>query len=126
MTNNDTKAARWMTHLANCPDVPFRALLKRHFEAARITRACDCGCNSFDFQIPSNAVLEPLCEPGRSGVFFEIHFQSNAGAELAFLCFVDGRGYLSGIDVTLGAANHLPVPDDVEVGPVIYRSDNAV
>lgn len=126
MTNTETKAAKWVAHLANHPGVPFGPLLRRHFEAGRITRLCDCGCNSFDLEIPSGVVLDPISRPGGGGMFFEIHFASNADAELACLLFLDGRGYLAGIDVTCGKANHAPVPDDIEVGEVVFRSNDAV
>jgi hypothetical protein len=126
MTNTETKAARWVGHLADHPDVPFGPQLRQHFEAGRITRLCDCGCNSFDLEIPAQVVLEPISTPGRSGMFFEIGFESYPGAQLAFLVFTDERGYLSGVDVTCGGANHSPVPDDIQVGKVVYRSRHAV
>lgn len=126
MTNTESKAREWVAHLANHPDVPFGPLLRKHFKAARITRLCDCGCNSFDLEIPEETVLEPLTPPGRAGMFFEIQFESNAEAELACLFFVDTRGYLTGVDVTCGGANHAPVPDDIQVGAVVCRSGRAV
>lgn len=126
MANTEVKAASWVRHLAAHPEVPFGAQLLQHFEAGRITRVCDCGCNSFDFKIPAGVVLEPISRPGRAGMFFEIQFETNAGAELAFLIFSDERGYLSALDVTCGGANHAPVPDDIEVGRCVYRSRHAV
>ena len=126
MANSEAKAARWVSHLASHPAVPFGPLLRSHFEAGRISALCQCGCNSFDLEIPAEASLEPIARPGGGGMFFEIQFASTGAAELACLCFVDTRGYLAGIDVTCGGANHAPVPDDIQVGEVVYRSRDAV
>lgn len=119
MTNTETTAATWVAHLAGHPEVHFGPRLKTHFEAGRITRLCTCGCNSFDLLIPATVRLEPLGEPGAPGKVFEIAFASNADAEVTFLIFVDSRGYLSGIDVTCGAANHTTVPDDISLGQML-------
>jgi len=42
------------------------------------------------------------------------------------LFFVDARDYLAGIDVTCRGGNHAPVPDDIQIGAVVYRSRDAV
>ena len=121
MPNTEKKAAAWVEFLAQSTAVPFRDRLPQHFAAGRINRLCDCGCNSFDLQIPPDVKLDPLCPPGStSGKFFEVAFESDAGAELAFLFFADRRGYLTGIDVTCGGANHAPVPDQIKIGKVHY------
>jgi len=39
---------------------------------------------------------------------------------------VDARDYLAGIDVTCRGGNHAPVPDDIQIGAVVYRSRDAV
>jgi hypothetical protein len=64
--------------------------------------------------------LEPLVAPGQPGKCFEVVYESSAEAEVAFLVFVDTRGYLSGLDVTCGDGNHAPLPDDVQLGRVRY------
>ena len=121
MRNSVEKATYWINFLAEVPEVPFADRLKAHFHAGKITRFCDCGCNSFDLRIDTEVVLPPLTDAnGRSGKFFEIAFESNGGPEIAFLFFVDDRGYLSGIDVTSGAANHGAIPDSVTVGKLLY------
>ena len=118
--NTLQKVSAWVEYLAAHPSVPFRSNLRAHFAAGHITRLCECGCNSFDIEIPDAAVLEPLSAPGRGGMFFELNFESDAQAEVACLFFVDERGYLSGIDVTCGGANHLPMPDRVRLGKVLW------
>jgi hypothetical protein len=118
--NSALKAKGWVEFLAAHPSVPFGSKLADHFAAGHITRLCDCGCNSFDLEIPKAAVLEPLCEPGGRGMFFEIQFESDAEAEIACLFFVDERGYLESLDVTCGGSNHAPLPDQVTLGKVLW------
>jgi hypothetical protein len=122
MANTKQKAAAWVEFVAKNPAVPFRDQLPQHFSAGHITRLCDCGCNSFELEIPPGTELKPLCAPSSTrGKFFEVAFESDAGAELAFLFFADQRGYLTGIDVTCGGANHAPVPDKIKLGDVYYN-----
>ena len=118
MGNNEAKARAWVELLADEPAVPFGSQRRAHFAAARITRVCDCGCNSFDVEIPSGIALVPIAAPGEPQRM--IVYESSAEAEIAFLVFVDARGYLSSIDVTCGQANHAQVPDDVRLGRVIH------
>jgi hypothetical protein len=120
MTNSEAKAKAWIERLANEPAIPFGSWLRAHFRAGKITRLCDCGCNSFDVEIPEGVSLEPISEPGKSGKFFEIVYESNAETKVAFLIFVDARGYLSGIDVTCGESNHAKLPDDVVLGRMVW------
>ena len=120
---NDLKtAAHWVEFLADCPEIPFRSRLLEHLAAGQITRLCDCGCNSFDLEIPAGVVLRPLCPPsdGGSRMFFEIAFESSDGRGVDCLFFADSRGYLQGIDVTHGESNEGPLPADLRLGPVRY------
>jgi hypothetical protein len=119
--NSLSKAASWVSRLASEPAVPFGKRLQRQFGMAKITRLCECGCNSFDVEIPASTQLEPLCEPGDGRrMFFEIAFETNSDIPVACLFFADERGYLAGIDIICGAVNHGPVPDNVSVGKVAY------
>lgn len=120
MANSEVKAKAWLEHLASEPAIPFGSRMRAHFGAGHITRLCDCGCNSFDVEVPDGVGLEPISEPGIPGKFFEIVYESNGEAEVAFLIFVDARGYLSGIDVTCGQGNHAKVPDNVLLGRIVY------
>ena len=120
MSNNEAKARAWLEFLAKETAVPFGPTMRAHFDAGKITRLCDCGCNSFDLEIPGGVALVPLAEPGRSGKIFEVVYESSAEAEVAFLIFVDARGYLSSLDVTCGDSNHAPLPDDVQFGTLRY------
>jgi hypothetical protein len=121
MINSASSAASWVSFLSRQSEVPFRSHLQAHFDAGTITRLCDCGCNSFDLNIPTDRMLPPLCPPrSHGGKFFELVCESTQGSEIAFLLFADDRGYLSGIDVTAGAANHEPLPDVITVSKVLY------
>lgn len=120
MANSEAKARRWLEFLANEPAVPFGSKLRTHFNAGTIARLCDCGCNSFDVEIAEGVALDPIAEPGRQGMFFEVVYDSDAEAEVAFLIFVDLRGYLASIHVTCGEGNHARMPDDVRLGRVTY------
>jgi hypothetical protein len=94
--------------------------LKAHFDAGTITRLCDCGCNSFDIEIPEGVALLPIArwdEHAKDAMVFEIVYESTAEAEVTFMIFVDARGYLTSLDVMCGAA---PLPDDVRLGRVVY------
>jgi hypothetical protein len=108
----------WLEFLANEPAVPFGSTLRTHFDVSTITRLCECGCNSFD-EIPEAWSWIP---PRRQGDQ-ESSSRSSTNrmrAEVAFLIFVDSRGYLAGIDVTCGDGNHAQMPDDVRLGRVTY------
>ena len=124
MANTAAKASEWVERLASHPSVPFGALLLRHFEAGRITRLCDCGCNSFDLEIAADVKLEPLCRPKPDmkghAPFFEVVFSSENGAEIDCMLFADARGYLASLDVMHGQANHLPMPEKVTITGVVY------
>jgi hypothetical protein len=120
MKNSDAQARAWLEFLAREPCVPFGSALQAHFNAGRITRLCACGCNSFDLEIAQGLALEPISAPGQPGKCFEVVYESGAEAEVAFLVFVDPRGYFSGLDVTCGDGNHASLPDDVQLGRVLH------
>lgn len=130
MTNTEGAAAAWIDRLAAHPAVSFGVRLREHFAAARIKRLCDCGCNSFDVEVPEGVALAPLCEPepGRKGhrAFFEIVFASNAESEIDCMLFADARGYLASVDVTYGQANHLAMPEEIVLGNVMWVESNAL
>ena len=130
MANTEATAAAWIDRIASHPSVPFGARLRAHFAAARITRLCGCGCNSFDLEIPRGVVLAPLCAPlpdlkGHTS-FFEIVFAADSEAEIDCMLFADARGYLASVDVMHGQANHLPMPEDVKLGEVKWVDSHAL
>lgn len=85
------------------------------FAAARITRLCDCGCNSFDIEVPDAANVEPITEPGSGGCVFNLDFHtSDDAASLSLFVFVDRRGHFSGLDVDY-CGNSFPVPEDIRL-----------
>ena len=120
MSNSLEIAHDWIDVLARRPEIPFGELLRQHFAAARVTRLCDCGCNSFDCQIPAEATLQPLMANAKGGVFFEIAFEGEAAEPIDVLFFCDARGYLSGIDINHGLSNSQPMPEHVTLGRALY------
>ena len=118
MPNTADTAARWARYLASCAYIPRAHLIQQHFAGGKITRLCDCGCQSFDLAIQPESALEPLMRPsGRDGCALELDYRVVGRPEsisVEFQVFVDARGYLSGIDVSY-CANSAPMPDDVEL-----------
>lgn len=117
MTNSVDRARRWIEFLTKQGAVPFRAKLWRHFNAGTITRLCECGCHSFDLEIPDDVDLPRIAPRRKSGMFFRIVYESDADAEVEFFFFSDSRGYLAGIDVMCVSGSNMP--DDVKLGRVL-------
>jgi len=103
---------KWVDVLLSI-ELPNHDLVRRHLEAATSITFCDCGCHSFDLDIPESAQLTPLCD-GR-GLFSEFMFNTNHEEVLDFILFTDQRGYLRSVDITYGSSNHAPIPEDIEV-----------
>jgi hypothetical protein len=126
MANSAAKAQGWVDRLASHPGVPFGALLRQSFAAGKITRLCECGCNSFDLAVPDSGDVPRIAAPEPNGKFdrlvFEIVFETDLEdpSQLACLFFADSRGYLSSLEITGGWSNHAPVPDSVELRKIHY------
>jgi hypothetical protein len=112
MSNTLARASKWTHFLASRAEFPAGSRLLAAFNAGKVTRLCDCGCNSFDFEIPEG-VVAPLAEPGTNGgSVFELEFQtSDEQRTLQFFVHVEANGHLAGIEVDC-CANSYPVPDD--------------
>jgi hypothetical protein len=130
MANTAATATDWIARLASCHEIPFASLLQSHFRAGRITRLCDCGCNSFDLAIPPDAQVAPLCFPSsRTGAFFEVILSIDGDREIDCIFFADHRGYLAGLDIMRGQANQAPMPDSFSIKRVAranFMSANAL
>ena len=112
MGNSEARAAKWARFVASRPEFPAGPRFLAAFEAGRITRICDCGCNSFDIEVPADSVVNPLAESGNYGAVFELEFRTDEeNGSLAFTVFVGKDGHLAGLDVDY-CANSFPVPDD--------------
>ena len=125
MSNSLKTAHAWIDTLARRPEIPFAGLLRQHFSAARVTRLCDCGCNSFDLETPGESTLQPLVTGAKGGAFFEVAFESEATEPIDVIFFCDARGYLSGIDITHGLSNSQPMPEQVTLGRALYTIPEA-
>ena len=112
MSNNLARASKWIHFLASRVEFPAGERLLAAFHAGKVTRLCDCGCNSFDIEIPDGTVA-PLVQPGATGsTIFELDFQTTEEQRtLEFIVFVGNNGHLSGIEVDY-CANSYPVPDE--------------
>jgi hypothetical protein len=112
MSNTLARASKWVTFLASRSEFPAGDKLLAAFHAGKVTRLCDCGCNSFDIEVEEGTVM-PLAQPGaRGGAVFEMEFQtSDEQHTLEFVVLVEANGQLSGIEVDY-CANSYPVPDE--------------
>ena len=102
---------RWIDLMLG-EELPQRDTIKLHLEAAKSITFCECGCHSFDLNIPENVHLPPLSD-GRS-LLCEFAFDTNYDDVLDFILFTDERGYLRCVDITYGSSNHAPVPNDID------------
>jgi len=55
MSNTLARASKWTHFLASRAEFPAGERLLAAFHAGKITRLCDCGCDSFDIEIPEGA-----------------------------------------------------------------------
>jgi hypothetical protein len=110
MANTPAHAEKWTRFIAARAEFPHGGRLVEAFRAGKITRLCDCGCNSFDIAVPDGAAT-PLCGPGKYGSVFQLDFKlRDDEGTLSFCVFVDERGHLEGIDVDY-CANSFPMPE---------------
>lgn len=113
MSNSLLLARAWTEFVAARPEFNCGELLLRQFTAGQVTRLCDCGCNSYDIEVPEDINLSPLVLPGeRSGFVFQLEFNTNEwGRTVSFTLFTDKNGYLSGLDVDY-CGNAFPMPEN--------------
>ena len=126
MSNSLARASKWTHFLASRVEFPAGERLLAAFQAGKVTRLCDCGCNSFDIEIPEGAVA-PLAQPGASGgSIFELEFQTTEEqCTLEFIVLVGTNGHLAGIEVDY-CANSYPVPDEpILVEPPYHVRESA-
>jgi hypothetical protein len=120
MSNSAAKAEAWTEFLASRPEFPRGERLRAALRAGKITRLCDCGCNSYDVEVPEGR-CERIAAPGGSGAVFEISFSTEgASGSLELIVFVDAHGQLAGVEVDY-CANSFPVPDNVQIKEPPYH-----
>jgi hypothetical protein len=130
MSNDEAKSRRWAEFVASRPYLDGAAPVLDHFLASRITRLCECGCQSFDVVVESDARLAPLVPPtGRGRCVLSLFFRVADALEpldvVEIDVFVDGRGFLAGIDVAV-CGNPAPMPDRVELVEPPVRVDGTL
>ncbi|WP_332778287.1 hypothetical protein [Polaromonas sp.] len=113
MPNTFAHASKWTHFLASRAEFPAGERLLAAFHIGKVTRLCECGCNSFDIEVPDGAVA-PLAQPGDSGgSVFELEFRTTEEqGTLEFIVLVGSNGHLAGIEVDY-CANSYPVPDEI-------------
>jgi hypothetical protein len=120
MSNSPAKAAKWTEFVAGRPEFPVGDRLRAAFRAGKITRLCDCGCNSFDIDVPPGTA-EPIASAGHYRLVFELEFRTEGNdGTLGFLVFANEEGQLAGIDVEY-CANSFPLPDEPMVKEPPYH-----
>jgi len=123
MSNGAEAAVRWTRFLASRAYIPRAHLIQEHFAAGTLSRLCECGCQSFDLAISSDAVIEPLVPPAsRGGCALDLGYYVSDVTEprrtVSILIFVDARGYLSSIEVNhQGNTSAMPERVDLEEPP---------
>ncbi len=109
--NTPERAVRWTNFVASRSEFPAGEKLLAAFRAGSISRICDCGCNSFDIEVPEDPAFA-LAAPGQYGTVFELEFFTNEeGKTLGFFVFVGKNGQLAGIDVDY-CGNSYAVPEE--------------
>jgi hypothetical protein len=131
--NSPEKARLWTEFLATREEITGSERLLMQFNAGTISRICDCGCNSYDIQVPIDSGLEPLLpSKERGGCAFSVAFSlGNRTGSIEFDVFVNAGGYLAGIDVSCNG-NSEPVPEKPQLaeppyhvnGPLMRGSDS--
>jgi hypothetical protein len=109
--NTPELARQWTEFLAARKEFPRSEQLLEHFNVGTITRICDCGCNSYDLKVSRDCGLKPLMPASQRGgcVLSMAFYFCNRPGSFEIDIFVDGDGYLAGIDVSCNA-NSEPVP----------------
>ena len=110
MPNSLNHAQKWLSYIKE-QAIPHHDIVVEQVAAGSITSLCECGCHGFDFHIPSGKGVSTL--KSSPNLFCELVFESNSAFEIVMLLFVDDRGYLSRFDITVGSANHGPMPEDI-------------
>lgn len=117
MTNSADTAAHWTKFIAECPEFVAGEALLAQFSAGKITRLCECGCNSFDMVLEEGRQTAPIVPPsGRGHAVFLAEFPTKQppGASLEFIVYADAKGNFDGLDVHLNG-NTEPIPEKLAV-----------
>lgn len=125
MKNTEATAARWTEFIATRPEFSAGEKLRAAFQAGRITRLCDCGCNAFEFEMPEDTIAAPLTNAGGYGSILELSFEASELGTLErnsieFIVFADSRGHFAGIEVDY-CGNSFPVPEHLQIHEPPYH-----
>mgnify|MGYP000859571876 FL=1 len=112
MTNSVAMARKWVEFLVGRPEFPAGDYLRSAFDVAKITRVCDCGCNSVEVEVPADSGLVPLVSAGGYGPVFEMQFNTaDENCPVAIFVFVGANGHIASLDVDY-CGNARPMPEE--------------
>ena len=112
MSNSEVRALKWANFIAGRKEFEARDRFLAAFKAGRISRICDCGCNSFDIELPEGKQVAPLTTPGSYGAVFEIEFRTDEeDGTMEFVVLANADGHLAAVEVNY-CANSFAVPDE--------------
>jgi hypothetical protein len=119
LANTADTAARWVEFIAGHPAFPAGERLRAAFRVGKITRLCDCGCNTFDFAVPEDTSVSPLVRTSGYASICEISFEASEAASLErrsveFIVYADERGHFAGIEIDF-CGNSYPVPESLVI-----------
>ena len=123
MTNSAETAAHWAKFIAERPEFVAGEALLAQFNAGKITRLCECGCNSFNVELEAGRQTVPIAPASEKGqVVFLAAFLAvqPSGASLEFIVYADANGNFEGLDVHLNG-NTEPMPNKLVVSEVPYH-----
>lgn len=129
MNNTPERVEFWKEFICTKCQFPTPEKLRAQFAHATFSEFCNCGCNSFEVQVPASAGIPPLAQPGGYRKIFEADFRlAEEGKTLEILLFAGKEGHLAYVEIDC-CGNSFPVPGSVNVqGPPfhVHASDALV
>jgi hypothetical protein len=111
MKNSASLSKHWIDFIANRPEFRAGPELRAAFEMSRVTRLCECGCNSFDVESITGG-SRPIASPSETGkIAFLMELPTCRPDGLAeFMVYVNSHGQFTGMDVHFNG-NCDPMPE---------------
>lgn len=122
MTNCTETATRWARFIAERPEFAAGEALLAQFSAGKVTRLCECGCNSFNLELDSNTKTAPIAPPSEKGqvVFLAEFTTTNPNGSLEFILYANAQGNFDGLDVHFNG-NTEPIPESFTLSESPYH-----
>lgn len=122
MNNTATTAARWVAFIAARPEFRAGEALLAEFKAGKVSRLCECGCNSFNLELDPNPSTVPIAPPSEKGqvVFLAEFTTTNPSGSLEFIVYANAQGHFDGLDVHFNG-NTEPIPESFTLSEAPYH-----